>query len=119
MDKEVLDYTVEKTRELMAAVTCSGETKAAAQAWLDAIGTDGEAAETKKYVDELEADVMPVDNLISFADSEAGAQLFGADTAKNIAAHAREIKAAGAKYCDCPACAAAAAILEKKDCLLK
>ena len=34
--------------------------------------------------------------------------------AKNVAAHGKEIKAAGAKYCDCPACMAVAAILEKK-----
>lgn len=58
---------------------------------------------------------MPIDTLIGFAESEAGAQVFGADKAKDVAAHAREIKAEGAEYCDCPACAAAAAILEKKD----
>lgn len=48
-----------------------------------------------------------------------GAQVFGADKAKEVAAHAKEIKAAGATYCDCPACAAAEAILEKKDDILK
>lgn len=119
MDKEVLQYVVEKTHELMNAHTCSSETKAAAQAWLDAVGTNKEAAETKKYIAELEADIMPIDNLIGFAESEGGAKVFGADTAKNVAAHAREIKAAGAKYCDCPACVAVGAILEKKDSLLK
>ena len=40
------------------------------------------------------------------------------DKALEVAAHAREIKAAGAKYCDCPACAAVEAILDKKDILL-
>lgn len=119
MGKEVLDFVVEKTHELMNAPTCSGETKAAAQSWLDAVGTENEAAETKKYVDELEADIMPIDMLISFAESDAGSQVFGADTAKNVAAHAKEIKSAGAKYCDCPACAVAAEILDKKDGLLK
>lgn len=118
MDKSVLDYVVSKTQELMNAFSCSPETKAAAQAWLDAVGTESEAAETKKYIEELEADIMPIDNLICFAESEAGTQVFGADTAKNVAAHAKEIKSAGAKYCDCPACAAVAAILEKKDFLL-
>ena len=114
MQKEVLNYVVGKTHELMDAPTCSPETKAAAQAWLDAVGTDNEAAETKKYIDELEADIMPIDTLISFAESDAGSQVFGADKAKDVAAHAKEIKAAGAKYCDCPACAVAAEILEKK-----
>ena len=118
MNKEVLDYVVEKTHELIDAPTCSSEAREAATAWRDELGTDAEAAETKKYIDELEADIMPIDTLISFAESEGGSQCFGADAAKNIAAHAKEIKAAGAKYCDCPACVAVAAILEKKESLL-
>lgn len=118
MNTQVLDFTIEKTRELIHSATCSSEAKAAAQAWLDAVGTDKEAEETKKYVEELEADIMPIDNLISFAQSEAGAGVFGADAA-NVAAHAKDIKAAGAKYCDCPACAAVEAILKKKDMILE
>ena len=118
MDKQVLDFVVEKTHELINAATCSSETRAAAQTWLDAVGTDKEAEETKKYIDELEADIMPIDNLIHFAQSEGGVQVFGADNAKKVAAHAQEIKSAGAKYCDCPACAAVEAILEKKELIL-
>lgn len=113
MDKKVLDYVVEKSNDLMGSSTCSSEARAAAQAWLDAVGTDREAEETKKYIDELEADIMPIDGLIGFAESEQGAQVFGADTAKDVAAHAKEIKSTGAKYCDCPACAAVEAILEQ------
>lgn len=118
MDKDTLSYVVEKTHELMDAVTCSAETKEAAKAWLSAVGTENEADQTKKYVAELEEDIMPVDNLIAFAQSDAGAHVFGADHAKVVAAHAKDIKAAGAKYCDCPACAAVEAILEKKDLLI-
>lgn len=117
MDKDVLGYVVEKTQELIDAPTCNSETRASAQAWLAAVGTE-EAAATKKYVAELEADIMPIDQLIGFAESEGGAQVFGAE-AKNVAAHAREIKSNGAKYCDCPACAAVEAILAKKDLILK
>ncbi len=61
---------------------------------------------------------MPIDGLIAFADSEAGAQVFGAEKAKAVASHAKEIKAAGAKYCDCLACAAVEAILEKKEAII-
>ena len=68
---------------------------------------------------ELEADIMPIDGLISFAGSDMGAKVFGADGAKNILAHAKERKAAGAKYCDCPACAACEALLDQKDKILK
>ena len=38
--------------------------------------------------------------------------------AKAMLAHAKELKAAGAKYCDCEACSAAAAIVALKDQLL-
>ena len=115
MKKELLSFVIEKSNELINAPTCSKEAKTAAETWLAAVGTENEAAATETYIRELEADIMPIDNLIGFAESEQGGQYFGADAAKNIAAHAREIKAAGAKYCDCPACAAVEAILGKKD----
>lgn len=114
MKKDVLDYVISKTHELIDSPTCSPETKEAANAWLNALETENEAEETKKYIAELEEDIMPIETLIDFAESETGAQVFGADKAKDVAAHAKEIKSNGAKYCDCPACAAAAAILEKK-----
>lgn len=116
MKKETLDFVVAKTKELMVAATCSAEAKAAAKAWLDAVGTGSEAEETKKYVAELEEDIVTVEGLEAVAESEMGAKIFGSmEAAKGVAAHAREIKAAGAKYCDCPACAAVEAILEKKE----
>ena len=117
MKKEVLDFVVEKSKELMAAPSCSQEAKDAAQAWLDAVGTDSEAEETRKYLAELEEDIVTVDGLIAFAESEAGAAVFG-DNAPNVAEHGRQIKAQGAVYCDCPACAVVEAILAKKGELL-
>ena len=53
MKKEVLDYVIEKTHELMNAASCSSEAKAAAQSWLDAVGTEREADETKEYIAEF------------------------------------------------------------------
>lgn len=119
MEKSVLNYVVEKTQDLINSATCCNEARTAAQAWLDAVGTEKESAETITYIAELEEDLMPIDTLINFAESDGGAAVFGADKAKDVAAHAKKIKAAGAKYCDCPACAATEAILEKKDCMLK
>ena len=113
MTQETLNYVVEKTKELMAAPSCSQEAKDAAQAWLDAVGTENEAEETKKYIAELEEDIMTLDGLIAFAESE-----MGAEKTKEVAAHGKELKAAGKQYCDCPACAAVEAILAKKDELL-
>ena len=77
MTQETLNYVVEKTKELMAAPSCCQEAKDAAQAWLDAVGTENEAEETKKYIAELEEDIMTLDGLIAFAESEMGAQVFG------------------------------------------
>ena len=117
MDRQILEYVTAKTHELMQAPTCSSETKAAAQAWLSAVGTAAEKEQTGKYVEDLEADIMPIDQLIGFAGSEAGIQYFGEAAAKGIVSHAEEIKANGARYCDCPACAAAEAILKKLEIL--
>lgn len=119
MEKALLDFVVEKTNELMNAFSCSKEAKEAAKSFLDAVGTDREAEETKKYIAELEADIVTAEGLEAFAGSEMGAKVFGKDKAKEVAAHAKELQAKGAKYCDCPACAAVEAILEKKDSILK
>ena len=113
MEKQILNEVIEETKKLIAAPSRSQEAKDAANAWLDAVGTDNEEAETKKYIAELEEDIMPIDGLIGFAGSEAGAAVFGAEKAKEVEAHAKEVKAAGGKYCDCPACTACEVILSK------
>lgn len=114
MNNDVKKLVTEKANELLSAASCCAEAKAAAQDWLDALGTDKESEATRKLIAELEMDIMPVDGLIAFAGSEAGAQVFGAEMAKQVEAHGQALKAAGAKYCDCPACAAAEAILAWK-----
>lgn len=115
MKQDVREYVAGQVRALMEAPSCCAEAKAAARDWLDALGTDGEAEQTKRLIAEVEQDIMPIDGLLAFAGSEAGVQVFGEEMAKNVAAHAQELKDAGAKYCDCAACAACEAILEKKD----
>lgn len=112
MEKETLEFVREKTQELIQSQTCCAEGKEAAKAWLEAIGTENEATATERYLNELKADIMPIGQLIEFASSETGRQYFGETTAKKIATHAEELKSAGAQYCDCPACAAAEAILK-------
>lgn len=92
----------------------NAEAKAVCKEWLAAAGTENEEAATKKLLAEVEADFMPVDGLIAFAGSEAGVKVFGEEMAKNVLAHAEEIKKNGAKFCDCPACTACAAIIAKK-----
>ena len=115
MKQETLDFVKEKTAALIAAHSCSAEAKAAAEKWLAAVGTAEEAEVTKAYIAELEADIMPIDGLIAFAESDMGAKVFGADGAKNVLIHAKERKEAGEKYCDCPACAACRAVGKGND----
>lgn len=109
----------ELTEDLLAAPSACKEIKDAAQNYLNAVGTEKESEVAKAYVDELEADIMPIDGLIAFAESDMGAKVFGEEGAKNILIHAKDRKAAGEKYCDCSACAACEALLNKKSEILK
>ena len=115
MTESTKKFVTEKLNEMINAFSCCAEAKTASQNWLDGVETEREAELTKALIAELEEDIMPVDTLIAFAESDAGAKVFGEEHAKEVAAHAKELKAAGAVYCDCPACAAAEAILAKKD----
>ncbi len=114
MTKEILEYVKKQTAALISAQSCSKEVRAAAEKWLKSIDTDSEKEATKAYLTELELDIMPVDGLIALVGSDVGKKVFGTETAKKILLYAEDIKAAGAVYCDCPACAAAKAILDKK-----
>ena len=114
MEKALLDFVTAKTNDLLAAPSACQEVKAAATAWLAAVGTEKEAEETAKYIAELEVDIMPIDGLIAFGQTELALQIFGAEGVKKLQAHAQELKDSGAKYCDCPACAACKAILDRK-----
>ena len=114
MEKALLDFITAKTKDLLADPSACQEVKAAATAWLAAVGTEKEAEETAKYIAELEADIMPIDGLIACGQTELALQIFGAEGVKGLQAHAQELKDSGAKYCDCPACAACKAILDRK-----
>ena len=111
---DVKSYVTEQVKALLAAPSCCQEAKDAGQNWLDAVGTEKEKEATAKLMAELEQDEIPIEGLIAFAGSEKAAEVFGLEKAQAILAHAKEVQAAGGKYCDCPACQAALAILEKK-----
>lgn len=115
MEKDTITYIKEKTADLLAAPMCCQELRAAAEAYLAAIGTDKEAEALKAYFAEIAASITTVDNLIALTESELGQSIFGAEGAAAMAAHAHELKEAGRPWCDCPACAACEALLAKKD----
>lgn len=105
---------IEIAKKMIAAPSCYSGLKVITQNWLDAIGTAEEKTAARKLVEELEMDITEIDALVTFAHSEHAAEVFGADGAKDFAAHADALKAGGAKWCDCEACTNAFEILKNK-----
>ena len=89
---------------MVASPSCCPELKTVGAEWLAAFGTEREKAASQKLIAELQADVLEVDQVLAFFASPEGQKLFGAEKAAKMAQHMREVKAAGGKYCDCPAC---------------
>lgn len=116
MDKELFDYVAERTEVLSTAASSKQETQDAAQAWKDAVAADSSdaavEAATEKLLDYLEGRPRTIDALISFLEGPAK-ELFGEEGAAQSLARQQARKAEGAKYCDCPSCAAASELLAK------
>ena len=117
--KAIRTRLAEKTKALIAVEHTYGPLKEAAQKWLDTM-EDGKANEaaTKEYVKLLEESIMTVDDIVAFTSSPKAAEVFG-DQLPQFQAHAKELKASGAKYCDCDACKLVKEILDEKDYLAK
>lgn len=113
MQNDLQDYTAQKVEELIAAGSSSQETRDAAQAWKDAVasGADVDAA-TKELLDILDRHHTTIDELLAFASGPAK-DVMGEEVAAALLEHAQDIKAKGAKYCDCAACTAAHELLAK------
>lgn len=108
---------IDKTKSLLN-VRCYDGLKEAAEAWLKAVDTKEEKNASEKYVAELEESVMDIDTVINAFENEKVIEKFGVEKATQIANHAKEIKANGAKWCDCPACTAGLDVLKYKNDLL-
>lgn len=117
MKKEIYEEVLSNAEILKNSPTGCNEAKLAAEEFINALGTENEKDETVKFIKELEEDIEPIDDLIAFATSPLAKRIFG-DKAEGFKEHAYKLKAAGAKYCDCPACSACANILKYKDELL-
>ena len=102
---------IQTVKAMIVAPSCCRELKDAGSKWLAAIGTAEEKSAGTALLAEVREDVCTLDQTIPFFESDAAAKIFGAEQAKSMAAHAREIKASGAKWCDCPACAAGVKIM--------
>mgnify|MGYP006964180042 CR=1 FL=1 len=119
MSKKLLEYVVTKAKELIAAPSCSAEAKKQPRRGLQ------QWERTSRQKRQRNSSLRWKKILFQLMDSShlqspMQEQKYSAERkkAKGVAEHGREIKAAGAKYCDCPACAAVEAILSKKEELL-
>ena len=112
MTKENL---IQAAKEMISAPSCCAPLKAKAKAWID---NPNDKALAKEFINELEGDITPIDSLVAFANSPVAVKYFGEDGAKKFAAHANELKASGAKYCDCAACTPGLKILDNKELIL-
>ena len=117
--KAIRTRLAEKTKALIAVEHTYQPLKEAAQKWLDTM-EDGKAnAEaTKEYIALMEESLLTVDDIVAFTGSEEAKKVFG-DQLPQFQAHAQELKASGAKYCDCEACQLVKEILDEKDYLAK
>lgn len=99
---------------LLDAPTSNPTVKEFAQSWLDAEGTEKQADLTKQLVSIAEQNIALIDETIGFAGSELAVQILGKEGAANLLQHAKDIKAQGAEFCDCPGCVAAKNIINLK-----
>ena len=104
----------ELIQALLDAPTCNPTVKEFAQSWLDAERTEKQAALTKQLVSVAEQNIALIDETIGFAGSELAVQILGKEGAANLLQHAKDIKAQGAEFCDCPGCVAAKNIIDLK-----
>ena len=115
MTKTEVKQEVEK---LLKANSLCPEGREAAQAYLDAYGTADEKGKAEALLQELEEDITSIDDLIAFAESEHGRQIFGEEKAAAILKAAKEAKEKGEETCICEACQIAKLILANKTALL-
>lgn len=99
---------------LLDAPQSNPTVKEFAQSWLDAEGTEKQAELTKQLVSVAEQNIALIDETIGFAGSELATQILGEEGAANLLQHAKDIKAQGAKFCDCSSCTVAKKIIDLK-----
>ena len=104
-------HLTQLVQALLDAPQSNPKVKEFAQSWLDAEGTE---KLTKQLVSVAEQNIALIDETIGFAGSELAVQILGEEGAANLLQHAKDIKAEGAEFCDCPSCTAAKNIINLK-----
>ena len=105
---------IQLVQALLDAPQSNHKVKEFAQSWIDAEGTPKQEELTKQLVSVAEQNIALIDETIGFAGSERAVQILGEEGAANLLQHAKDIKAQGAEFCDCPGCVAAKHIIDLK-----
>ena len=116
MEEIIMTHTqlTQLVQALLDVPTSNPKVKEFAQSWINAEGTPKQEELTKQLVSVAEQNIALIDETIGFAGSELATQILGEEGAANLLQHAKEIKAQGAEFCDCPACVAAKNIIDLK-----
>lgn len=64
---------------------------------------------------ELKEDVQSLDATMDFLKSQAAVDFLGAETVARMTEQGKKVKAAGGKYCFCPACQGGVEVLAHKE----
>ena len=104
----------ELVQALLDAPTSNPTVKEFAQSWINAEGKPEQNELTKQLVSVAEQNIAFIDETIGFADSELAVQILGKEGAANLLQHAKDIKAEGAEFCDCPGCVACKHVIDLK-----
>jgi hypothetical protein len=94
----------ELTEQLLQTKTLCKSGRQAALAWLQAVDTPNQAAADCAYRQELQEDILSVDELIAFAQSDRAEKYLGKEKADQLAKHGIQLKEKHAAHCDCAAC---------------
>ena len=104
----------ELVQALLDAPSSNPTVKEFAQSWINAEGKPEQEELTKQLVSVAEQNIALIDETIRFAGSKLAVQILGEEGAANLLQHAKDIKAKGAKFCDCPGCIVAKKIIDLK-----
>ena len=105
---------IEKVKAIVAAESACPELKAAANAWLDAAGTDAQEKAANDLIAELKEDILTTDQVIALFESPAAKERWGEAQCEAALKDFRAQKEAGITTCQCPGCAAGQAVLDSQ-----
>lgn len=109
---------ITEVTKMIEAPSCYEGLKEIAQKWIAAVKVGDAKEEAKILVKAAEECLEPIDGLVAFAESSAAVDVLGKEVAEGLKAHAHELKASGAKHCDCGACEGCKFILANKEAFL-